>query len=656
MKKVLLLSMPYGALERPALGLSLLKSVLENEEICCEVRYLTFQFAEFIGAENYQWMCYELPYTAFAGDWSFTTALYGDNYESRQEKYVTDILQKNWHLDNETIQRILYIKSQIPHFIEYCLNSIEWNNYSIVGFTSTFEQNIASLALAKRVKNRYPEIKTVFGGANWEAEMGHELHRRFSFVDYVCSGESEQSFPALVKSIFANDAAQEIEQKIKGIVLRKDGESILTGEPDRIREMDDLPYPDYSDYFRDLEQSSASINIFPTLLFETSRGCWWGAKSHCTFCGLNGGSMTFRSKSPARALDELDYLSTRWKTETVDVVDNILDMKYFDNFVPALAKAKRPIKMFYEVKSNLKRSHVKLLAAAGISRIQPGIESLSNNVLKLMRKGTTGLQNIQLLKWSKEFNVTAEWNLLFGFPGETADDYKEILKMLPAVKFLNPPCAVGPIRLDRFSPYFNAPDEFGLVNLRPMPTYYFLYPFKKESLMRIAYYYEFDYKNSINPMTNARKVIEYINNWQAQPETGCLYMFKNADDTMTLFDSRSNASISELKLGGIERAVYEFCDEVRSLSNIIKFLSETFTEECFDETLIEKFLNSMAENRLMIKQGANYLSLAINPNVPREKNAGFENGISSKEHRPLSSYLPKQLPIFGASSHRQLPV
>ena len=165
MKKVLLLSMPYGALERPALGLSLLKSVLEDENISCDVRYLTFPFAEMIGAENYQWMCYELPYTAFAGDWSFTTALYGDKYDARQEEYISEVLQKNWKLDNETVQRILYIKSYIPNFIEYCLNSIEWKEYSIVGFTSTFEQNIASLALAKRVKNLYPEITSRFSAA-----------------------------------------------------------------------------------------------------------------------------------------------------------------------------------------------------------------------------------------------------------------------------------------------------------------------------------------------------------------------------------------------------------------------------------------------------------------------------------------------------------
>ena len=56
------------------------------------------------------------------------------------------------------------------------------------------------------------------------------------------------------------------------------------------------------------EQTTVLRRVVPTLLFETSRGCWWGAKSHCTFCGLNGETMAFRSKSPRRALDELEQL------------------------------------------------------------------------------------------------------------------------------------------------------------------------------------------------------------------------------------------------------------------------------------------------------------------------------------------------------------
>lgn len=649
MKKVLLLSMPYGALERPALGLSLLKAALNRENIACDVRYLTFPLADLIGAENYQWMCYELPYTAFAGDWTFTTALYGKKYETRSAKYIDEILRKNWNLDKETIQRILYIKSQIPNFIEYCLESVEWQDYAVAGFTSTFEQNIASLALAKKVKQTNPQITTVFGGANWEAEMGCELHRRFSFVDYVCSGESEKSFPALVKSVFQNDSAEKIEKNIGGVVLRKNGATIFTGAPAMTREMDDLPYPDYSDYFRDLAESSAALNIVPTLLFETSRGCWWGAKSHCTFCGLNGGSMAFRSKTPKRVLDELDFLSTRWKTEAIDVVDNILDMKYFETVIPALAKANRPIQLFYEVKSNLKREQVALLKKAGIGRIQPGIESLSDHVLKLMRKGTTGLRNIQLLKWAKEYNVTAEWNLLYGFPGENAQDYEEILKILPAVKYLNPPCAVGPIRLDRFSPYFNKPQDFGLINLRPLPTYYFLYPFKTASLLKIACYYDFDYAPNVNPAKNIGAIIEFVNRWRENPETGCLFMIKNRDETLTLLDTRTDSSIGEQKLNFIESLIYEFCDEVQSSVNIQKMLRQIFPGEKFSEPEIIGFLDSMTENLLMVSDGENYLSLAINAPVLAVAGDNEKYADAVYPPKPLSDFLPRELPIFGKS-------
>ena len=300
MKKVLLVSMPMGAMERPALGLSLLKARLNESGFACDVRYLTFAFAEFIGHDDYQWMCYQVPYTAFAGDWSFTEALYGARSET-DSAYVQDILRTAWQLPESDVERILRIRAMVPHFMNHCLAAVPWADYSIVGFTSTFEQNIASLALAKQIKKTYPQISIVFGGANWEAEMGQELHRQFPFVDYVCSGEAEESFPALLGRIFDRTPMNGKLEPIPGIVYRdRKNQSIFTGTPEMIRDMDALPVPDFSDYFQDLGQCTVSAPVAPTLLFETSRGCWWGARSHCTFCGLNGGSMAFRSKSPRR--------------------------------------------------------------------------------------------------------------------------------------------------------------------------------------------------------------------------------------------------------------------------------------------------------------------------------------------------------------------
>ncbi|MBE0691291.1 MAG: RiPP maturation radical SAM C-methyltransferase, partial [Anaerolineae bacterium] len=408
MNKVMLVSMPFGALERQSIGLSLLKAALTQVDIACDVRYLTFAFAEFIGFEEYQWLSFEMPYTAFAGDWAFTEALYGER-PAVDHAYVEEVLVQKWQLDENTIRRLLRIRSYVQHFIHYCLDAVSWEDYSIVGFTSTFEQNIASLALARQLKALYPQISIVFGGANWEGEMGCELHRQFEFVDFVCSGEADESFPALARHILAGEPVESYAASIPGISYRQGGETLYTGQAPMIADMDALPIPDYSDYFADVGQSTVGASVVPVLLVETSRGCWWGVKSHCTFCGLNGGTMSFRSKSAHRALDELEFLVDRWRVEFVEVVDNILDMRYFHDMLPALAQAGRPLQIFYEVKANLNRRHLEVLRSAGVTRIQPGIESMSDHVLKLMRKGTSAMINIQLLKWCQEYGIAVDW-------------------------------------------------------------------------------------------------------------------------------------------------------------------------------------------------------------------------------------------------------
>jgi len=657
MKKVLLISMPMGALERPALGLSLLKERLRQSGFECDMRYLNFTFAEFVGHDQYQWMGYQLPYTAFAGDWSFTEALYGER-PAADQAYIQEVLRNTWRLPESDIQNILSFRSKVSYFLDYCMETIPWSDYAIVGFTSTFEQNIASLALAKRIKKVFPKIKTIFGGANWEGEMGLELHRQFSFVDYVCSGEAEQSFPALVERVLNRTPMNGKLAPIPGVIYRdRRGVSVSTGPSELIREMDELPIPDFSDYFRDLQQCTVGASVAPTLLFETSRGCWWGAKSHCTFCGLNGGTMAFRSKSPRRALDELEELVDRWQVSNVEVVDNILDMKYFADMLPALARARRPLQLFYEVKSNLSRAQVKTLQEAGVSRIQPGIESLSDHVLKLMRKGTTALRNIQLLKWAQEYNIIVEWNMLYGFPGETHEDYLTMLEMLKQIRFLRPPGATGPIRLDRFSPYHNNPADFGLMNVRPLSTYHHLYPFDEESLRRISYYFDFDYDPANNPTGFAAEVIDYIKEWRANPQSGELRSVSKREGTgetpakrsLTILDTRPNATVPELVLNGLEKAAYEFCDELQSEKSIVRYLRSEFPEEEFTQQGVMAFLDSLVANGLMITDGSNYLSLALRTPVVHAAAELTESfPIPDFPARPASSYLRAELKVLHA--------
>src|SRR5262249_33304467 len=155
-----------------------------------------------------------------------------------------------------------------------------------------------------------------------------------------------------------------------------------------------------------------------------------------------------------------------------------------------LAASRIDIEFFWEIKANLTHDQVRILRDAGVKSVQPGIESLSDHVLKLMRKGTTAFRNIELLKWCKEYNVKPYWNFLYGFPGENTEDYDSTITLIDTIWHLDPPTGYGPVRIDRFSPYHNDPITFGLINLRPMAPFTYIYPFDSRRLADIAYYFE----------------------------------------------------------------------------------------------------------------------------------------------------------------------
>ncbi len=322
--KVLLVNMPFAGL-RPAIGASLLKAHLEGIGCTVEVRYLNLRFAERIGTADYTYIADETPTQSLAGDWVFAPLLNGARPAADaayRETFSTRFGPSP--LGGDRLALLERARAATPGYLDDCLSTVDWSAYDIVGFTTTFTQNVASLALARRIKQRYPSIVIAFGGANCEERMGLGLHRSFPFLDYVFSGEADLSLPRVVQALRDGQPATDV----PGVISRVGGASVYTRlTPDRVKDLDDLPYPDFSDYF---EQLGLLDQRYATgVLMESSRGCWWGEKHHCTFCGLNGTSMAFRSKSAGRVLAELTDLSQRYRARHVEMVDNILDLAYF---------------------------------------------------------------------------------------------------------------------------------------------------------------------------------------------------------------------------------------------------------------------------------------------------------------------------------------
>ncbi len=588
---------------RPAIGVSLLKGHLKRMNVASRVEYLNLRFAELIGEELYQYIADEAPSWSLLGEWVFAPCLF-DACTRDPDGYFRMLATRSraGRAAGDKRDAILGAREAAPAYVDECLQRIDWAAYDLVGFTTTFTQNLASLALARRVRERFPDLTIVFGGANCEGEMGLQLHRSFLFIDFAFSGEADVSFPQLIRCLQTGGDVH----GIRGVVSRRDGATHCVNLlPERVRDLDTLPYPSYEDFFeqyadRHLQTGRRSVSM------ETSRGCWWGEKQHCTFCGLNGLSMTYRAKSPTRALDEMIALTDRYGTRNVDMVDNILDMNYFHQLLPELKERQMSLDLFYEIKANLSRAQVQLLRDAGIRHLQPGIESFSTHVLRLMRKGTSAIQNVQLLKWCKGFGITCHWNLLYGFPGEKPADYDEMVALMESLHHLDPPSSCGLIRLDRFSPHFMTPEQSGFCDVRPDRAYGYLYDLPGEEVRNIAYYFEYDYLDGRDPRGYTSALDEAVRRWKDDARTSGL-VYTDDGTTLTIQDFRVNAVQHRTTLRGAEREVYLYCDQNRSLQQITVVADQVGKTE--RETVT--FLRKMVELRLLATADGRYLSLAV---------------------------------------------
>jgi ribosomal peptide maturation radical SAM protein 1 len=352
-------------------------------------------------------------------------------------------------------------------------------NPVIVGATCSFEQISSSVAVLNRCKAVNPRITTVIGGANCEGDMADGILSLGGQIDYVASGESEQTFPALVEGILRDGAYPE---------------RVVRGTP--CTALDDLPRPQFDEYFAQYDvylPEDDPARASRAVPYESSRGCWWGQKHHCTFCGLNGMSMGFREKTPERVVDDLKGLFHAYPVTRVNFVDNIMPSRYYSTLLPRLANELPPdATLFYEQKSNISFRKATALKAGHVTAIQPGIESLNSHILRCMDKGVKGYQNVALLRYARSLNLRVTWNLLAGFPGDRPEDYQEMADLLPHIVHLEPPDGLGFVRIDRFSPYFDHPERYGISNLRPKTTYFEIFPPSTEH-DRLAYYFDGDY-------------------------------------------------------------------------------------------------------------------------------------------------------------------
>ena len=598
--RVALVNPPFANYRRPSIGLTQLRSSIRQElpEVRVDIHNLNLDCVTLLGTGWYDDISDGFQSWTGLGDWLFRPLAFPDAPHNADE-YLEWLRrpETGWFTHNATEPHedrsaaVLRFQRTLCEALPGFIDRRGLASYDVVGVTTMFAQTLCGLAVLRRVKELNPDVVTLMGGANCESPMGEAMVEKFDCVDRVFSGRATRSFPAFLRayrdagSLAATPAVPGVLQRdppapppaVVQLAPRRPEPAASCGDPPAAAATA-LPSLalDYDDFVRELAEAPFESEM--VLCFETSVGCWWGQKSHCTFCGLNSNSMEYRALDADEAVELIQGLVDRYGgvCKSFEAVDNILSHRYFADVLPRL-RMPDDVSLFYEVKANLTEAHVRELAGARVTRIQPGMESISTEALKLLRKGVDAPRNVTLLRNCCASQVDVDWNLLVSIPGESASIYEHTFREAPKLVHLQPPAGAFEIRFDRYSPYYKDPAQFG-VELAPFRFYSYLYPFGEPWLSRLAYFFESagGPRGGAESRERVARVREMINAWRARWGGAARPVLEMdpAAPAPTVTDTRDPARPSRHVLDDAQSLALDFLRQPRSLAQLDRHLAE----------------------------------------------------------------------------------
>ncbi len=493
-RRVALVCMPFQVTPLPSLALGTLSEALRNRGHEVDVVYLNLDVARRSSARAYQRVATHQGWACQLGEWLFSHPSITPGAATWPE-YRRFLLAQPAYLGSKQLTQIDLpgFKNDVDALLDEWIETHDWGSYDIVGFTVFVQQLNASLRLAHAIKQRHPRGRIVFGGSAFEQPMGKAVLERYPWLDDLFSGHADRTFPAYVDQMPVTSSEPIVDR----------------GAP---FELDELPIPNFDSYFDKLRCVGLEPFVDPWVPIETSRGCWWGEANQCVFCGFNAHELRYRQKSAGRIVDEVRELS-RYQC-SLWAADNILPRNFLEEISPRLVQEGLGFggDGFFEIKSNIDGGQLRALRRLGVTRVQPGIESLSSSVLESMHKGVKASQNISMLRTAAELGMAVAWNILYGLPNESPAAYGEMARYLPLLSHLPAPARTSRIRLDRFSPLYNDAESYGLRDIQPARAYERVFG-PHPSLGEQSFFFDFNFADDRDPEHYAEPVIVALQRW-----------------------------------------------------------------------------------------------------------------------------------------------
>lgn len=320
-------------------------------------------------------------------------------------------------------------KELLQHVKEY--------NPDVIGITAMTHQIVKAAQIAAELKKQLNAL-VIIGGCHVTALPERTL-AEFPVFDYGVYGEGEKTTPELLKYLQRGTESKSC--TIKGVAFRKGGR-IFVNEPRLYltsAELDALPYPAFHHYYGNNPDALANEHLHYVML--TSRGCPY----NCAFCMQVLGRKV-RRRAAQNILQEMDYAIEHYGAHTIDFVDEIFlfDSRETRELLQLMIERGFPKRIKWKglVRANFVNPELITLAKkAGCYRLEMGVESGDNEILRAISKGITVEQVKRAVRIIKKADIPLGTYFILGHPNETIETLRKTVDL--AVELNTDTIAVG---------------------------------------------------------------------------------------------------------------------------------------------------------------------------------------------------------------------
>jgi len=281
---------------------------------------------------------------------------------------------------------------------------------SVVGFSCLSSQLFVAVYMVGLIKQARPSVKTVIGGSAF-TETSARFHAcHLTHVDHVVVGRDVRRLAAAVRSIRAGQGTSKV------ITLP------------RASEASRWPFPDYSDAAPLLNHDRRPSLAVP---LTNSATCDWG---RCVFCPAERSPCQSRRWSPDAVGDFIAGMVSQYAAIAFDFAEWEISShpESLRKLCEGLTKRGLRLRLWGEfAPSETSRPLFAAMAGCGRWSIQMGVESFSDELLRMMKKRQTVVDNIEAIRMAIEENIgDVTFNLIAGFPGSRAPHVRQTKVMI----------------------------------------------------------------------------------------------------------------------------------------------------------------------------------------------------------------------------------